>query len=137
MGVQPFLVSSAIQGVAAQRLVRRVCKECKELYVPEPAEVRVLGLDPAVLAGRSFARGRGCRACEGSGFRGRLGLFELFELDSDLRDAIFRGVSLEAIRAQALARGRLRPLSASGAGKVLAGLTTVTEVLRVTRAAVE
>ncbi|MSR61081.1 MAG: type II/IV secretion system protein [Planctomycetes bacterium] len=137
MGVQPFLVSSAVQGVVAQRLVRRVCKECKESYAPELAELRVLGLDPALVAGCKFARGRGCRACEGSGFRGRLALFELFELDSDLRDAVFRGEPLERIRASALASGRLRPLIHSGTSKILAGLTTVTEVLRVTRAAVE
>ncbi|HEX6881782.1 MAG TPA: GspE/PulE family protein [Planctomycetota bacterium] len=137
VGVAPFLVSSAVQGVLAQRLVRRICKECKESYVPEPAEVRVLGLDPALIAGRSFARGRGCRVCEGTGYRGRLGLFELFELDSDLRDAVFRGEPLEKIRAQALTSGRLRPLLNSGASKVLAGHTTVTEVLRVTRAASE
>jgi type IV pilus assembly protein PilB len=134
MGVAPFLVSSAVQGVVAQRLVRRICKDCKETYLPEPAEVRVLGQNPELIAGRTFARGRGCRACEGTGFRGRLGLFELFELDSDLRDAIFRGRPLEEIRAQALASGRLRPLLHSGASKVLAGLTTATEVLRVTRA---
>jgi type IV pilus assembly protein PilB len=137
MGVAPFLVSSAVQGVVAQRLVRRICKECKESYAPAPNEVRLLGLDPALLGAQEFARGRGCRACEGTGFRGRLGLYELFELDSDLRDAVFRGEPLEKIRARALAAGRLRPLIDSGARKVLAGQTTVTEVLRVTRAAVE
>jgi type II secretory ATPase GspE/PulE/Tfp pilus assembly ATPase PilB-like protein len=133
MGVAPFLVSSAVQGVVAQRLVRRLCKECKEEYAPEPEELRVLGLAPELAAKRRLARGRGCRACEGSGYRGRLGLFELFELDADLRDAIFRGEPLEHVRAAALASGRLRPLLASGASKVLAGQTTVTEVLRVTR----
>jgi type IV pilus assembly protein PilB len=134
MGVQPFLVASAVQGVVAQRLVRRLCRECREEYAPDPAEARVLGLEPEHLGGRRFARGRGCRACEGSGYRGRLGLFELFELDSDLRDAVFRGEPLERVRASALAKGLLRPLLASGASKVLSGLTTVTEVLRVTRA---
>ncbi|HKX45581.1 MAG TPA: GspE/PulE family protein, partial [Planctomycetota bacterium] len=89
MGVQPFLASAAVQGVVAQRLVRRLCDECAEERPIEAHELRALGLDPALLAGKTFARGRGCRACEGSGFRGRLGLFELFELDSDLRDAIF------------------------------------------------
>jgi type IV pilus assembly protein PilB len=137
MGVAPFLVSSAIQGVVAQRLVRRLCKECKETYVPEPTELRVLGLDPALLGGRELARARGCRACESTGYRGRLGLFEIFEHDGGLRDAVFRGEPLERIRAQAHASGLLRPLMESGASKVLAGQTTVTEVLRVTRVAVE
>jgi len=137
MGVAPFLVSSAVQGVVAQRLVRRLCKECKESYLPSEAELRVLGLDPSVLGGRELARARGCRACEGSGYRGRLGLFELFELDTALRDAVFRGEPLERIRSAALASGRLRPLIISGASKVLSGQTTVTEVLRVTRVAAD
>ena len=137
MGVAPFLVSSAIQGVVAQRLVRRLCNECKEKYRPTPAEISVLGLDPSTLVGREFHRPKGCRACEGVGFRGRLGLFELFELTSDLRDATFRGESLDSIRRQALASGALQPLMVAGARKVLAGETTVTEVLRVTRTAGE
>jgi len=137
MGVAPFLVSSAVQGVVAQRLVRRVCRECKESYVPDPGELRALGLEPALFAGKTFARGRGCGVCEGSGFRGRLGLYEMFELDSELRDAIFRGEPLEKIRARALAAGKLKALIESGTRKVLAGETTVTEVLRVTRVSVD
>ncbi len=137
IGVQPFLVSSAVQGVVAQRLVRRLCKECAEPHAAGAAEARLLGIDPGVLAGRSLLRPRGCRACDGTGFRGRLGLFELFELDAALRDAVFRGESLEKIRASALSSGHLRPLLVSGAHKVLAGATSVTEVLRVTRAAAE
>jgi type II secretory ATPase GspE/PulE/Tfp pilus assembly ATPase PilB-like protein len=135
--VQPFLVSSAMQGVIAQRLVRRLCPECAEPYQPTEAEVRILGLDPAHLAGHAFKRARGCRVCEGVGYRGRLALFELFEMDSDLRDATFRGDPLDAIRTQALATGRLQPLLVAGARKVLAGSTSVNEVLRVTRAASE
>jgi len=137
MGVQPFLVSSAIQGVIAQRLVRRLCPECSEAYEPPAAEIRFLGLDPAVVHGKAFRRPRGCRSCEGAGYRGRLGLFELFELDSELRDTVFAGGTLERIRELALATGRLQPLMISGARKVLAGQTTVNEVLRVTRATVQ
>ncbi len=133
MGVKPFLVSSAVQGVVAQRLVRRLCPECALEVEPTEAEIAFLGLERANLAGRTFRRPRGCRVCEGQGFRGRVGLFELFELDSDLRDAIFRGVSLEGLRELALARGRLQPLVVDGARKVLAGKTSVSEVLRVAR----
>ncbi len=133
MGVKPFLVSASVQGVLAQRLVRRLCAECREEYAPEQAELRTLGLDPALYAGKTFFRGRGCRACEGTGYRGRLGLFEMLELDETLRDMTFRGESLEAIRSAALSSGKLHPLSADGARKVLAGRTSVTEVLRVTR----
>jgi type IV pilus assembly protein PilB len=137
MGVAPFLVSSAVQGVIAQRLVRRLCKECAEPYTPAGAEVAVLGLDASLASGLTFRRARGCRACDSSGYRGRLGLFELFELDSALKDAVFRGEPLERIRSSAVASGRLRPLLASGASKVVAGDTTVHEVMRVTRAASE
>ena len=137
MGVQPFLVSSSVQGVVAQRLVRRLCRECCEEYTPSDEEIRFLGLDPAELQGRTFKQPKGCRVCEGVGYRGRLALFELLELDSDLRDATFRGESLEALRQLALSTGRLVPLIVSGARKVVQGMTTVSEVMRVTRAVSE
>jgi type IV pilus assembly protein PilB len=134
MGVQPFLAATAIQGVLAQRLVRRLCNECAQEYSPDPAEVRLLGLKPEDVGGRPFRRARGCRACDALGYRGRVGLFELFEMDSDLRDLTFRSESLESIRTTALRSGRLRPLVTDGARKVMEGITTVTEVLRVCRA---
>jgi len=134
MGVKPFLVSAAVQAVMAQRLVRKICGECAQEYDPPEAELRALGLDPRTHAGRRFRRGRGCRTCEGAGYTGRLGLFEVMEMDEVLRDMTFRGQPLEAIRAAALSSRRLHPLLADGARKVLAGSTTVTEVLRVTRA---
>ena len=133
MGIKPFLASSSIQGVVAQRLVRRLCDECSVEYEPVASELEFLGLNTGEVAGRKFRQPRGCRACEGVGYRGRLALFELLELDSDLRDAIFRGIGLDALRSQALSRGLLVPLIRSGSRKVLDGKTTVTEVLRVTR----
>ncbi len=133
MGVKPFLVSASIQGVLAQRLVRRLCGECREEYTPEEAEFRALGLEPSLYAEKKLFRARGCRNCEGTGYRGRVGLFEMLELDEVLRDMTFRGESLESIRATATSSGKLHPLSADGARKVLAGRTSVTEVLRVTR----
>ncbi len=135
MGVQPFLVSAAVQGVLAQRLVRRLCPECAESYPPERAEVLAMGLDPARLGDAVFKRPRGCRACEGAGYRGRVGLFELLEMDGALRERVFAGTGVEALRREAEARGRLRPLLTDGARKVLAGQTSVAEVLRVCRAA--
>jgi type II secretory ATPase GspE/PulE/Tfp pilus assembly ATPase PilB-like protein len=133
MGVQPFLVATAIQGVLAQRLVRRLCAECREPYAPELAEIALLGLSATDVGDKPLYRARGCRACESAGYRGRVGLFELFEMDSSLRDMTFQEKSLEAIRHAALGAGKLRPLLVDGARKVLAGTTTVTEVLRVAR----
>jgi type IV pilus assembly protein PilB len=135
MGVPSFLASAAVQGVLAQRLVRRLCEECAESYGPEPRELELLGLDRAHHSGRTFRRARGCRACDGSGYRGRVGLFELFELDAELRELIFRGVSLEDLRRAGRSGGRLRELLEDGARKVLEGRTTVDEVLRVSRGA--
>jgi len=133
LGVKPFLVSAAVQAVIGQRLVRRLCEECAEEYAPSVPELRALGLDPRFVGERRLRRARGCRACEATGFRGRIGLFETLELDENLRELTFRGASIDAFRSAAVATGRLHPLMADGARKVLAGKTTVTEVLRVTR----
>ncbi len=133
MGVKPFLVSASVQSVIAQRLVRRLCAECAEEYVPEAAEVRTLGLDPSLLSGHKFKRPRGCRACEGSGYRGRVALYELMVMDHSVREMTVAGASLEEIRSSTLASGNLQPLQIDGAQKVLSGLTSTTEVLRVTR----
>lgn len=135
MGVQPFLVSAAVQGVVAQRLVRRLCSECSEPYPAEPKELAALGLDPA--AQLEFRQPRGCSVCEGAGYRGRIGLFELLELDGPLRDLVFERASEDQVAQAAVASGRLRPLLVDGARKVTEGHTTVSEVLRVARAATD
>jgi type IV pilus assembly protein PilB len=137
IGVKPFLVSAAVQAVIAQRLVRRLCKECATEYLPAPTEVRALLFEPSVVEGRKFRRPRGCRACEGSGYRGRIALFEHMEMDSELRDLVFRRENLETIRTAAERSGRLSTLLVDGARKVLAGSTSATEVMRVTRLAAE
>ncbi|MBK8179379.1 MAG: Flp pilus assembly complex ATPase component TadA [Planctomycetes bacterium] len=135
MGVKPFLVSAAIQGIMAQRLVRKLCAECAATRRISSAEMRALGLDERVHSEALVGVAKGCRACEGTGYRGRLGLFEVLELDENLREMTFRNASLDKLRATALATGRLRPLIADGARKVLERRTTVTEILRVARSA--
>ncbi len=117
----------------AQRLVRRLCPECAESYTPHDEELRTIGFDPAHMSGQEFKAARGCRACEGSGYRGRVALFELLEMDPELRELCFRGEPLDVIRKTALGSGRLRPLIKDGSRKVIKGLTTVHEVLRVCR----
>jgi general secretion pathway protein E len=111
--------------------VRRLCRECAAPHEPSRGELAALGLPPDAKG--TWRVPRGCRACEGQGYRGRVGLFELLELDGPLRELVFRGASLEEIRATALATGRLDPLLSDGAAKVAAGLTTTAEVLRVAR----
>jgi len=137
IGVKPFLVSAAVQAVIAQRLVRRLCSECATDYVPAPSEMSSLLLDPSSLDGRKFRRARGCRACEGTGYRGRIALFEHMEMDGEIRELVFRGESLTAIRRTAERSGNLRSLLVDGGRKVLAGSTSATEVMRVTRLASE
>jgi type II secretory ATPase GspE/PulE/Tfp pilus assembly ATPase PilB-like protein len=135
--VAPFLVSASIQSIIAQRLVRRLCGECAEEYEPELEELASLNLDPSQVEGRSFRRPRGCPTCEGAGYRGRVALFETFEMDPELREMTFRQESLERISEAAEGSGKLQALVIDGARKVLQGVTSVSEVLRVTRTGLE
>jgi type IV pilus assembly protein PilB len=137
IGVKPFLVSASVQAVIAQRLVRRMCKECAQEYVPAAGELQALGIPPGLAAGRKFKRPKGCRTCEGSGYRGRIALFEMLEMDPAIRELTFRGESLDVIRTTAASSGNLRTLLADGARKVLRGDTSTTEVMRVVRLATQ
>jgi len=128
LGVPDYLVAATVEGVLAQRLVRRVCEQCRAAYEPPPEQA-------ALLAGRPVgrlrhARGVGCPSCRGTGYRGRLGLFELLRVTDDVKDAITRRASRSELRALALEAG-MTPMRADGWAKVEAGLTTVEEVLRV------
>jgi type II secretory ATPase GspE/PulE/Tfp pilus assembly ATPase PilB-like protein len=112
-----------------------LCKECAQEYLPTEGEVQALGLDARQLSGRKFKRARGCRACEGTGYRGRLALFELLEMDNQMREMCFRGESLDVMRHAAIQSGSLHVLLADGARKVVRGDTSTTEVMRVVRLA--
>ncbi|MBL7133298.1 MAG: Flp pilus assembly complex ATPase component TadA [Phycisphaerae bacterium] len=134
MGVKPFLVASSIQAVMAQRLVRVICEECKEEYTnPDARIMRLLGFAADEIKERTFYRGRGCSACKGSGYHGRIGIFELMEMDSALRELAFNRGSLRDLRQAARASG-MRTLLADGKLKVSAGVTTAEELVRITQA---
>ena len=135
LGVKPFLVAASVNAVLAQRLVRRLCPECSSEYEPTEQEFGALGLDPGLHAGRRFRKPRGCTVCEGSGYRGRVALYETMTLDGGVRDLVFRGESLDVIERAATGSGNLQKLVLDGAHKVLEGVTSVQEVLRVSRAA--
>jgi type IV pilus assembly protein PilB len=134
MGVKPFLVSAAIQAVLAQRLVRRLCIACKVARVPPESELRAVGLVPERIGGRTLFGITGCAECGFTGYRGRVGIYELLELDATLRDMTFRNEPTLAIRAQAERSGRMSTLREDGIRKVLAGQTTIAEVLAVVHA---
>ncbi len=129
MGVEPFLVSSSISGVLAQRLVRKICKACKEEYTPDAVD---LPADSKIEPGERLFRGTGCRECRGSGYRGRLGIFELLMIDDEIRVMIVDRKSAGDI--QDVARGKgLKLMRDDGWAKVRKGITTVEEVVRVTK----
>jgi type IV pilus assembly protein PilB len=129
MGIEPFLVSSSVIGVAAQRLARLLCTYCREPYVPPPEVIARYGLagpaDPPTIY-----RAKGCEACNNIGYRGRVGLFEIMIVDDQLRDLVMKEVSSDVLKRAAAAAG-MRTLQQDGVVKVLAGLTSLEEMLRV------
>lgn len=132
MGVEPYLISSTIVGVMAQRLVRKICKECKESYTPSDRELQSLGIKREELKGGVLWRGKGCSVCYGSGYRGRHGIYELMVDNNLVKKQIVTSPDAIEMRKVALATG-MKSLLYHGAQLVLAGVTSVAEVLRATR----
>ena len=132
MGIEPFLVTSSVIAILAQRLIRVVCSECKASYVPDEEEYRSIGLTPEMVEGRSFFRGAGCPACLNTGYRGRSGIFEVLMMTDEVKGIILRTSDAGAIKTQSIAQGMIT-LREAGARKVLAGVTTIEEVFRVTQ----
>ena len=126
--VEPYMIAAAVEGILAQRLVRRICAECQERYRPDPAAVALLAARP--VGETTLVRGRGCAACRQTGYRGRTGLFELLLVTDELRQALVESAALPALRAAAREQG-MTTLKEDGWAKVQAGITTVEEVLRV------
>jgi len=131
IGVKPFLVASSTRALMAQRLVRKVCKQCTAPYVPTEQEMKALNLDASNSQSASFAKGKGCGNCSNTGYRGRFGIFEIFVIDDDARKLIYEKVPSSVLRTQAREMG-MRTLREDGIRKVLAGLTTPEEVIRST-----
>ncbi len=130
MGVKPFLVASSIQAVMGQRLIRILCKECKAPdEAPNQFQLRLIGLTPKDLEGKTVYKAVGCPACGGSGYRGRRGIYEWMTMNSALRDLAFKRAPASQLRAAAVASG-MRTLAGDGARKVLNGMTTADEVAR-------
>jgi type IV pilus assembly protein PilB len=130
MGIEPFLVSSSVIAVLAQRLVRTICPDCKEKYIPTDEELKDIG---AIAEQRTtiFYRGKGCPKCMSTGYKGRIGIYEMMTPDEKIRNAVISKSSTDEIRKLALAAG-MTTLKEDGIRKIREGLTTVEEVLRVT-----
>jgi type IV pilus assembly protein PilB len=136
IGVKPFLVASSTRCLMAQRLVRKVCKQCTAPQMPTEAEIRALGLDANSLQGSNFAKGKGCNNCSGTGYRGRFGIFEIFVIDDEARKLIYEKVPSSVLRVRAREMG-MRTLREDGIRKAQAGMTTCDEVIRSTVGDVE
>ena len=131
IGVKPFLVASSTRALMAQRLVRKVCKQCTAPFTPPDAELRTLGLDSTNTQGATFMKGKGCSNCSNTGYRGRFGIFEIFVIDDEARKLIYEKVPSSVLRARAREMG-MRTLREDGIRKAQAGLTTPDEVIKST-----
>ena len=150
MGVEPFLVASSLSALLAQRLVRRLCPECREVYEPDYEEIRNLGLEPEAFfagaipphpttekdgpappPGRAF-RAKGCPSCLSTGYTGRMGIYELLMLDDQIRAMALKNTDAVSVKRAAINAG-MRTLRDDGARKVVAGMTSIAEVMRVTQ----
>jgi type IV pilus assembly protein PilB len=131
IGIEPFLLTATLQGILAQRLVRRVCAECRSFYEPGDDVLRRLGLTAEQVLGKRFAHGKGCQHCNFTGYRGRMAITEILDVDDRLRELILAGSSTSTLQAAAVEAG-LVTLRETGLQAVFDGLTTVEEVLRET-----
>jgi len=131
LGLQSFLVTATLEGVLAQRLVRTICDRCREPYEPDEAELMQLDLLPKDLEGRQLYRGKGCEFCNGTGYRGRQGIFEMLVLDDELRELISQNASTQMLRDEARKRG-MQTLRQSGLQSLYDGITTIEQVAQET-----
>ena len=133
MGVEPFLVASSLMGAMAQRLIRILCKECREPYMPTPEELKEVGLTPEMVraeTGGMLYKPVGCPACNNTGYRGRKGIYELMVLDDEIRQLTLKKADSGSIKRAAVAKG-MSTLLEDGARKIMRGWTSVAEVLSV------
>jgi general secretion pathway protein E len=130
MGVEPFLVGSSLVAVMAQRLVRVLCKDCREAYEATPDQLAEIGVHAGERRVQVY-RPEGCAGCNYTGYRGRVGIFELMQIDDDIRALVSQNVDAKTIKNKAVSKG-MHPLRKDGARKVLSGVTSIAEVLRAT-----
>ena len=133
MGVPGYLVASSVVAILAQRLVRTICPKCRARYSPPESVIREVGLTEEQVANATFMRGKGCTSCQKTGFRGRIGIYEMMIIDSRIREMIFKNESTTTIRKYAISDGGMDTLYMDGIDKVLNGITTFEEVYRVAK----
>ena len=132
IGVEPFLIASSVLGVVAQRLIRVLCNQCKEAYIPDDFEIESLGITREQANSTTFYQAKGCPACFNTGYKGRIGIFEIMFLDNRLKSLILKTYDANRIKEEAL-KNKMVTLRSDGIQKVLSGVTTIEEVIRVTQ----
>jgi general secretion pathway protein E len=132
MGVEDYLLTSTLNAIVAQRLVRQLCRHCREAYAPLPELLKQLGFDPQQEV--AFWRPQGCEQCDGTGYYGRISINEVLVMTDPVRRQLLQHAEATQLQRTAVAAG-MRPMFQDGIGKVMAGVTTIEEVLRVTREA--
>ena len=131
IGVKPFLVSTSLRAAVAQRLVRKICKQCKKAYTPDTKELRSLNITPQQSSSATFMHGEGCPNCNATGFRGRMGIFEMFVVNEEIQRMIYDNVGTAKLRDKARSLG-MRTMREDGIRKVTSGMTTIEEVVSIT-----
>jgi type IV pilus assembly protein PilB len=131
MGLEPYLITATLEGILAQRLVRKICEDCRAEFDPSPEILMELNLRPKDVEGKKFYYGRGCDRCNNTGHRGRMGIFELVVMNDEVRDLISQGASTDQLRSACRRQGMIT-LRESGLRAIYNGLTTIEEVVRET-----
>jgi type IV pilus assembly protein PilB len=133
MGVEPFLVTASVNLVEAQRLLRKICANCKEPIATPKDGLRTLGATDAEIETATCTRGVGCSVCSGSGYKGRIAMYEVMTMSDPIKELVLQGASATELKAEAIRRG-MRTLRMSGIKKVCQGTSSVDEVARITAA---
>jgi type IV pilus assembly protein PilB len=131
LGVEPFLLTATIEGIVGQRLVRKICTNCKTAFEPDDAQLKDLRLTQEEIKGKKFYYGRGCSRCNGTGYKGRLGMFEIMVFNDEIRELIMNRASTNVLRVAAL-KGGMRQLRDNGLSAIYDGITTIDEIARET-----
>jgi type IV pilus assembly protein PilB len=131
LGVEPFLLTATIEGIVAQRLVRRICPNCKTAFEPDEAQLKELRITEDEIKGKKFYYGRGCSKCNGTGYKGRVGLFEVMVFNEEIRDLVMNRASTNVLRVAAL-KGGMKQLRDNGLASIFDGITTIDEVAKET-----
>jgi type II secretory ATPase GspE/PulE/Tfp pilus assembly ATPase PilB-like protein len=128
MGIEPFLVASSVSCVVGQRLLRKICDDCRESFMPPPAVLQTIGVNEVL----PLYRGKGCPSCRGTGYRGRTGVFETLVVDDEIRALIVNKAPTETLKKKAIEHG-MREMRDDAIRKALMGITTLEEALNTTQ----